>query len=753
MAKAKQYLQGQQNAELTRDPDASFWSDWVDTALQRNSMFVRDGRAVVARYRLEREQQQQDNSYWRDKYNILYSSTETMRPSLYANTPKVEGKQRHRDRDNMTVTYATATIESCGQYAIDEVDFDDVINNVVEDYLLPGLGVAWVRYEPEITRVGEGDAAYDQVGFEGLAVDYVNWEDLLTDDIPVWRNKKRIGRRCYFTREEAAKRFGDDKAARLQYAYQQPDNDRGGVRSIPVGTRPDQAIVYELWDKPKKRVVWFSSDYPGGVLDNKPDPLKLKGFWPCPRPLRAVSTTSTFVPKAFYSQYKAQAETLDDITLRIRILTKALRVVGVFDAASTELAKILLGTDNKMVPVENWAMFAGNNGINGSVQWLPIKDVAAVLMELYKQREIAKAEIYEITGFGDIMRGVSKASETLGAQEIKNNWAQGRLRSSQKEVQRFCRDLLRIMCEIMLEHFSDESIALYAGFDPPEVTPEEQAVAAQYSQQLLQWQQAGGAASGVPQPQPPPPTQRQQVLAEFKKVLALLRSEKTRCAMVGIETDSTIQPDEAQERKDRVEFVAAIGAYLQQAGPMAMQYPEMRGLLAGIMMFAVRSFRAARPLEKEFEDFQKKFEAMPAAPPPGSEGDTGSDPAAAEAQVKGEEIKAQAVQAKTQADGEIKKYEIDQRTAIEREKMQLEMQYKTQELELKQKELALKEQELQLRMMELSIKGTTAQRQEDRADEQQDHAEATAIDDADRADRELAVKAKAPAKPAKKAAD
>lgn len=750
---AKQKTQGQQG-ESTRDPQATFWSDWVDNALQRNSTFVTDGRNVVAQYRLERAdaQRQPDPSYWRDKYNILYSSTETMRPSLYANTPKVEAKKRQRDRDSMTVTYATMTIENCGQYAIDEVDFDDVINNAVEDYLLPGLGVAWVRYEPEITKVGEGDDAYEQVSFEGLAVDYVNWEDLLTDDVPIWRNKKRIGRRCYFTKEDATDRFGEEKANKLQYAYQQPDNDRGSVRSIPVGGRPDQAIVYELWDKSKKEVVWYSADFPDGILDRKPDPLKLKGFWPCPRPLRAVSTTNKFNPKSFYSQYKSQAETLNDITLRIRILTKALRVVGVYDASSTELAKLLLGNDNKMVPVENWAMFASNAGINGSVQFLPIKDIATVLMELYKQREIAKAEIYEITGFGDIMRGVSKASETLGAQEIKNNWAQGRLRSSQKEVQRFCRDLLRIMCEIILEHFSDESIALYAGFEPPEVTQEEQAAAAQYSQAMLQWQ-VSGAGIGEPQPQPPPPTKRQQAVAEFKKVIALLKSEKTRCALVGIETDSTIQPDEAQERKDRLEFLASAGAFLQQAAPLAMQYPEMRGLLGGMLMFSIRTFRASRPLEKEFEDFTETLKQMPATPPPG-EGDSTGDPAAAEAQVKSEEIKAQGQQQKTEAEGQIKKYEIDQRTAIEREKMQIEAQYKAQELEIKNRELALKEQELQLRMMELSIKGTEAQRTEDRADQAQAHAEATALDDADRADRQLEVdKVAATAKPAKKPKD
>lgn len=696
------------------------WSEQIDEAVRRYGDFHREGEEVVRRYRLEKENQK---NYWQDKYNILYSTTETMKPSLYSDTPKVQATNRHKDRENDTALLAVMLIEAATQYAMEEIDFDDVMENVVEDYILPGLGLAWVRYEPQFTTIGEGEEAYEDLTFEGLAVDYVHYKDFVSDDVRVWREKKWIARRVYFNKTKAKKRFGEEKANRLAYTHVPSESKQSDVRG-------KEAIIWEIWDRDNREVIWYSGDYPDDVLDQKSDFLRLKDFFPCPRPLRAVHSTSTFIPRAFYSQYKAQAETLDDITQRIRFLTKALRVIGVFDSENEALSKLLAGNDNRMVPVENWAAFAGQGGMDGSVQWVPIKDVALVLGELYKQRDIAKNEIYEITGFSDIVRGVSKASETLGAQEIKNNWATGRLRSVQKEVQRFCRDIIRIKAEIICEHFDNASLALYAGFEPPPVTPEEQQAAAQYAAQQLQYQQQGGMTLGQPAPQPPPPTQRQQALEKFKEVVQLLKTEKTRCALVGIETDSTIQPDEAQERKDRMEFLGQIGAFLQQAGPMALQYPDMRGLLGAIMMFTIRTFRASRPLEKEFEDFQKKLAAAPPMAPGGQGEGGGGDPHAAQAQVQGEDIKAKAAVQQNNDKLQMEKYKADLDAQLERERMQADHEYRMAQLNLERQKLSIEQGKALLQ-------ANQTQRQEDRADDAHEHDQSMDLDGAERADRQL----------------
>lgn len=676
-----------------------YWSDEINRANKRYGYFKRSGDRVIARYRLERENNAEVDLY-QDRYNILYSSTETTRPSLYAQTPKVEATKRHKDRENDLVTYATLLIEAIGQYALEEVDFDGVMKNVIMDYLLPGMGQAWVRYQVRTSKQEGTDN--ETLDFEGLGVDYVHYSDFITGVGRVWLELPWIARRVYFTQKKAIARFGKEKAAQLQYSYRPHDDSvGGGSDKNGVSGGGNQAIIYEVWDRENKKVIWFSEDYAPDVLEEIDDPLHLKDFWPCPEPIRAVWTTRTFIPKSFYSEYRAQAEELDNLTSRIRYLTQAIRAVGVYDGSQEQLSNILTGHGNKLVPVQNWALFAQNGGIQGSIQWLPIKEVADVLANLLNQREIVKNEIYEITGFSDIVRGVSKASETLGAQKIKADWAGGRLKELQKEVQRFCRDVIRIMVEIMTEHFSETSLAEYSGFEPPEVTPEEQQAAAQYSAAAMAYPQQAQMAlqqgqQPPPQPQKPPPTQRQQALDTFKKTVKLLKSEKQRCANIGIETDSTIMPDEAAERQDRMEFLGAAGAFLQQAGPMAMQFPDMRGLLGAIMMFTIRTFRSSRPLEKEFEDFTKKLQAAPPPQPQGEgQGDNGA--AAAQATVQAKQMELQAQAASDAQESQLKKYEIDTKAQIEREKMQQEHEYRMAEIQVRQREVAIKEAELGLK--------------------------------------------------------
>lgn len=697
------------------------WEVEINRAMQRYRVFHERGKQIQNRYRLERENV--DAEIYQDRYNILYSSTETMRPSLYAQTPKVQATKRQRDRDNPYVTYATMMLESMGQYALEEVAFDSIIKNCIQDYLLPGMGQAWVRYEPVIKRRKMDDDKPDDdeenyeeyLSAEGLALDYVFYKDFLTGVGRTWEELPWIARRVYFSKEKAERRFGAEKAAKLQYSHTasgdnnktRPGDDKGGC----------QAIVYEIWDKHERKVIWYSPDFADDVLDQIDDPLKLRNFWPCPQPLRAVWSTDTFVPKGFYSQYRAQAEELDNLTERVRYLTQALRLVGVYDASQAGLAQLLQSKGNKMIPVDSWAVFAQNGGIRGSIEFLPIKEVAEVLASLLQQREVVKNEIYEITGFSDIVRGVSKASETLGAQQLKADWAGGRLRDAQKEVQRFCRDIIAIMCEIMAEQFSDETVAMYVGFEPPEITPQEQQAYAQYAAQLVQYnaQLTLPSPNGQPpqMPQKPPPTGQQTAIEQFKRTLTLLRNEKQRCALIGIETDSTIMPDETKEREDRMQFLAAAGAYLQQAGPMAMQYPDMRGLLGEILMFTIRTFRSSRPLEKTFQEFTEKLAQQPATLPPGQngEGGGGTDPAAAQAQVQSEQIKAQSAQ-------QTAKYKADMDAQIERERIQSNERIKMRELQLREREVRVKELEYGLDAQQAGVDAQLAERDANRADAQ-----------------------------------
>jgi hypothetical protein len=691
-----------------------YWQEQIARSEKKFYTFVADGDIVIDRFMIEMRNPG-------DKYNILYSSTETIKPSLYGQTPKCEVKTRQTDTEDNIKVAASMLLEAVGQYCIECVDFDYVLKNCVSDYLLPGLGTAWVRYEPKLAPMissndntqetdANGNPREYKTG-EKIALDYVYWKDMRWGAGRVWEELPWLARRVYYTKKQAQARFGKEKANGLTYTYNQYDRKDRQNQDNPKR----QTVIWEIWDKENGQVVWYSEDYDDDVLDQRSDYLKLENFFPCPRPIRAVWSTRDFIPKALYSQYRPQAAELDRLTERIRYLTEAIKVRGLYDGSQEALASLLESPGNKMVPVQDWAAFMGQGGVTGVVQWVPIADIATVLGEMFKQREIAKNEIYEITGFSDIVRGVSKASETLGAQEIKADWATGRLKDMQREVQRFCRDIIRIMVEIAAEHFSDKTILLYSGLTIPDVTPQEKQMELQYQQakkqypmmlrqaQMQQQQPQQPPQPGQPPvqqqpqqpppppPQPPPPTQHEIITQMFQKVLKLIRSDEMRMSAVDIETDSTILPDEEKERQDRMQFLSSMGAFLQQAGPLAMQFPDMRGLLGGIMMFTLRTFSASRPLEKVFEDFQQKLQAMPPTPPPG-QGDNGA--AAAQSAQAVAQIRAQVDTQTNQNDNSTKMNEAQLRAQVDREKNQNDHQYRMGQLVMDGHKIDLERQKL-----------------------------------------------------------
>lgn len=686
------------------------WSNRIAQATRDYQKLHESGKKVVDQYRIE-----QQSSTQQDKYNILYSITETIKPSMYSQTPKPEVKRRHIDRTDPMAIGASMLLESAVQYTIEEQDFDETMRAAVEDLLLPGLGQVWLRYVPTMKTVAETDdtgapkaddkgdpITRQEVVYEHVAMEYVYWKDFLTSRARCWSEVWWVGRRIYLNKQDMLDQ-GVDPLVVAKVKFEDTSS-----KAIDEETRPNesQAAVWEIWDKRARKVIWYTDAYPDDLLKEAPDFLKLENFFPCPRPMRAVTTNNKFVPRPYFSQYQAQADELNDITHRIRRLVKALRVVGIYDASVPQLQNLLTGNENKMVQVDGWATVQEKGGLKGTVDFLPISEVATVLLQLYDARERVKAEIYEITGWSDIIRGVSKASETLGAQQLKADWAGARLKLLQKDVQRFVRDIFRIAGEIVSEHFTVQMLLLMSGISQTDI-----------------------------QANP-------QIADVFKQVVQLLRSEKERCALIGVESDSTLLPDEANDRKDRMEFVGAAGAFLQQAIPAAQQFPQLGAVLGEILMFAVRSFRSARSLEQTFEQFRQQLTATPPQQPNkgGDQGAGKTEAATITAQVKTQDIQ---VKDKLGTEANRIAQEANQSDAV------LEHNKETNRHNEKMRELAIREREASIKEHELGIKEQTAvldqigkgqgrvqaaqEHEDDRADDHHARAQESSDKAADRA--------------------
>lgn len=685
-------------ANVTLDNQAAHWRGEIEQAKKRYRTFWDAGDGVIDAYRLQKADG--TDAHTKDKFNILYSSTETIRPNLYAQQPKSRVVLRQPDSATPQTRIAALLLEGCLKYVQDEEDLDELMNGVVEDFLLPGMGVAFARYEANFKDIegefeADGKTPKQELLDEAVCMEYVYWQDFLTGVSRTWKETPWVAKRLWLTKERATKRFGKEKAGKLTYAVR----ENGSSREVDSPT--ETAEVWEIWNKPNRTVYWYGEGLPS-LLDEKKDPLRLKRFFPCPRPLRAITNTRTFVPRALYSQYKSQAETLNTMTKRIRLLTEALRVVGLYDGSQVNLADILNPqAGNRMIAVNNWAMFAEKGGINGAIAWLPLDAVVTTLNELLKAREVAKQEIYEITGFSDIVRGVSKASETLGAQNLKANWAGARVRKMQAEVQRFVKDLLALTGEIIAEHCEPATIAVFSGLQLP--TPQD--------------------------------IQKQPDLAQrvelFKAACDLLRNELRRVSVIDIETDSTLLADTEAERADRQQFLSAAGAFLQQAVPAMEATPELGPLLGAMLMFTVRSFPSARIIEDEFEKVQQ---AMANRAP-------NEDPTGAKAKANADAQKAQADAAAKQAELQQKSQESQAKLALEAQKEQNRHDEKMAELALKARETAVKEQELLIEQERLRIEKFTAMHEAGMREEEHSAARTDKV-----AERQDAIEDKAEAR-------
>jgi hypothetical protein len=350
--------------------------------------------------------------------------------------------------------------------------------------------------------------------------------------------------------------------------------------------------------------------------------------------LYATTTNGTLVPVPDYTEYQDQADQLDDLTGRIAMVTKALKVAGLYPSDEREIARLFNeGVENQLLPVTNWAAFMEKGGLEKVIMLLPIEKISAVLRDLTEIRGVIKNDLYEITGIADIIRGSTKANETATAQRIKGQYATMRLSDKQQEVARFVRDILRMMGEIMCEHFSPQTLLLMSDYD----------------------QSDDPGLEGM-----------QKTIAAIE----LLKNDKIRGFRIEIEDESTIAQDDEAEKAGREQFLQATSAFLQQAVPAGQAVPEMAPLLGKMLMYGVRGWRVGRDLETAFEDTLSKMEKAQAEaagqpkPPSPDEIKAKAEMDKAQMQMQADQQKSEAEGMKYQAEIAIRKMEME---AAERE--------------------------------------------------------------------------------------
>jgi hypothetical protein len=668
--------------------EVAFWKNEIALWERTADKWCKRGRKLYKRYKDVRSPREEAVT----RLNILWSNVQTRLPALYARDPKPEVERRFKDKDPVGRNVAEI-LERSLDYTISHCNpFGRVMRQAILDYELPGRGTVWVRYLPHFHKISlnepvsgategeqtEGeevtndaeDEGEEELHYEETLVDYVYWEDFGHTWARTWDEVRATWRIVYLTRDELKERFGKKaKDVPLDWSPKSLTDNK---------IRMDQkkAIVYEIWDKQEHEVLWLVKNHPT-VLDKKDDPLGLEQFFPCPPPLFANLAADELIPVPNFTFYQDQAMEIDELSTRIAAIGKALKVAGIYDSSAAGIDRLLAeGTENQLIPVEGWAALAGKGGLKGTIELLPLKEIAEALGYLREQRLMMIDDVYQITGMSDIIRGMGEPNETATAQQIKGQFAVLRLTDAQQEVQRFARDTIRIMAQIIagydietLKKISGVKLLTQAekvqllgqiaasqqpapGVQPglpggnngsPGGVPPGTGSPSPAQQQQGGGQPAGGSppnagsmspvAGGTPAPgQQPGNADKIGLLKEptWEEVAALMENPVLREFKIDIETDSTIRMDEDNEREARMAFIQAVSTLIGEAANVPRDMIPAAGEL---IMFGIRGFKVARSLERVFEEAIEKLADAP--PPP--------DPEAAkmQAQIQGQQAIAQ----------------------------------------------------------------------------------------------------------------
>lgn len=561
-----------------------FWQMQLELADREDKEWFQEGARIEERYKSKKGGHEKVGKAQK-QLNILYSNTETLKAALYARTPKPDVRRRFLDR-NPVARMGADIIERALAYCADNTDHDRAYKRAVQDSVLPGRGVVWYEYEAEISKVPAIDPMTGQpaLGMDGEPVmqeaiteqeveeHYIYWQDFKHSPCRCWQDVWWIARRHRMTRDDLREN-GFDEAETVPLNWMPDVNDkRADDRSIPDDLK--RAEVWEIWDERTKHRYWIVKGHPKALRVDE-DPYGLDGFWPVAEPIFATLGNDSLKPTPDYAQYEDQARDLDEITSRISNLTRALKRRGVYDSSVPELKRLARAGDNEFIPTDKMQMLASKGGLAVAYQVEDIAPIAAVLLELYKQRDQLIQAIYEVTGISDIMRGATNANETATAQNIKAQFGSMRLKDRQREVQRWVRDGYRIKAELIVEHFEPQKLAEMTGMDINDEM--------------------------------------------FQQAVQLIKSDKARSYAIDIETDSTVFEDAEQEKQSRVELLTAMGGFAQQWMPVVQAAPEMMKLVGEMMSFGVRGFKAGRQLEDVIDETMQQFQqrmAQPQQPPP-----------------------------------------------------------------------------------------------------------------------------------------
>ncbi len=487
------------------------------------------------------------------KFNILYTNHKLTCAAVYQNPPKPDIRRRFMDRDP-AAKEAAEVLERALSYCLDDYDFSTPLKAAVADYDLFSRAVTRIIYEPEV----KGGTIVKQK----VKTRHIYRKDFLHEAVRSWDDVSWIA----FGHDLSKERFDERNERGLEGISftDTEDVQTGSYGTADLNPDPQFATTraWEIWDKRRRKIIWFSESV-SQIMSETDDVLELSGFWPIARPLFSNLTNDSLIPIPEYKVYQDLAAEMDLVTSRISALTKALKLKGLYAKENPEVERLLRAHHLEMIPVEDYYGLADKGGIEGALLFMPLGQIIEALNQLYVNRDQLKQTIFEITGLGDLLRGVSDPVESATAQRIKGQFGTLRLDEKRRAIERYARDLIEIKADLIVGHFEPHLIAQMANYSLDDPMTAERF----------------GAALSV----------LKDRYAEFR---------------IDVETDSTIAVNTEIEKEATKELLEGLVGLMTGLGPAVAAGQLDLTVLLELARVAIRPFRGARSLENLIDDIQ-----------------------------------------------------------------------------------------------------------------------------------------------------
>lgn len=574
------------------EQDPTGWAKRWTVEFEAARKFMKPWREQDAKDSLAAYEDERTDHENEQRVNLFWANVTTQLSLMYGRVPQVVVDREHQDPSDDAARVAGPIILQRlinGDIRRPNDNYCRVLKNVLKDSRVVGYGFARVRYEA--TFEDKPDPKTGKLKktktYEEAATDYIYWDDQLFSPCRVFDQMRWWASRTPMGPEEIDARFKTNKAGRkfsevIPYDATALDTK---ADEDPGSANPwRRAWVWEVWDKTDKVVYWLVEGHPE-VLDRQPDPYGLDGFFPFPEPMMSNLSTSKFLPKPDYIMSQDLYREVNQLQTRIRLLEKALRVAGIYDQDAGQLEVLVTSTDieNKLIPVTGWGRLMEKGGLEGVIQLLPMKEIAATLIQLRVQQRDSQQLLYEVTGQSDLQRGqVAKGGATATESAAKVRYGSVRVQDLADEFARFATGLQQLRAEIITKLFDNKTILRRANV-----------------QHL---------------------TEKPEVIME---ALDLLRKEFPQYRVI-IRSETMAAQDFAALKQDRVELLQAASGVMAASAPLVQAAGPLAALVGlNLLKWTIAGMRGTAEIEGIFDkmieqatQILEQQKANPQAQPP-----------------------------------------------------------------------------------------------------------------------------------------